>query len=315
MATTDGSKRKYRIVQASGGAAYEGLRDLWCVVFKDVPQSVDAFYDNFGGDIEGWVVEDESGKVCSALTCHYCGQYEGRPVYVSYAICTDEDSRGLGLGGMLTRFIRDEVTAEGGISVLSPAKPSLVEYYSGLGYEPHFMAMERAVMSPDFDLEEFEDCDEFDLDIEGADPTPFRADIDLERLSREKYNIYREAFLAERPHISPSDDMLRMMELESMDGCGMYSVNRGDAICIIKEADAAKVVLTELILNPVLQDLSMDIDAEIAAMTAKHFGAAETVYISPGAGWCQGLVYGLPPKSEEPDEAFYEEPYYGFPIP
>ena len=38
---------------------------------------------------------------------------------------------------------------------------------------------ERAAMSPEFDFEEYDDFDEFDLDIEGADPTPFRAQIDL----------------------------------------------------------------------------------------------------------------------------------------
>jgi hypothetical protein len=172
-------------------------------------------------------------------------------------------------------------------------------------------------MSPEFDLEEFDDFDEFDLVIEGADPTPFRAEIDLQRIPAEKYNLYREAFLAEQPHIEPSAEMLRVIEAETMNGCGLYSVNRGDAICAVRSADPVKVVLTELILNPVLKELSFDIDSEIASMIAKHFGAAETHFITPGPGACQGMIYGLPDEPADQNEEYeyyFEKPFYGFPI-
>lgn len=305
----------FTIVPAGRGSAYEGLRDLWCGVFGDAPEYVDAFYDHFGDDIMGYAMVDETGRVCSALTCHLCGSYRGKPVYVSYAICTREDMRGLGLARELTAFVRDEVSAAGGISLLSPAEPSLVSFYEGLGYEPHFFAGQRAVMSPDFDMEEYDDFDEFDLDIEGADPTPFRAEIDMQVLSREQYNIYREAFLSGQPHIEPDETMLGLIEAETMDGRGLYSINRGDAICAVGSVGPMDVVVTELILNPVLQELSFDIDAEIAGMIAKHFGAAETVYITPGAGACQGMAYGLPAEEyEDENECEYGIPYYGFPI-
>jgi len=300
-----------------GSSEYPGLRALWCEVFDDTPDYVDAFYENFEDDITGYAVIDGSGEVCSALTCHLCGEYEDRPVYVSYAICTRKDKRGQGLAAMLTSFVRDKVIEAGGISIVSPAEPSLISYYAGLGYQPHFFAVERAVMSPEFDLDEYEDFDEFDLDIEGADPTPFRAEIDLRRIPAEKYNIYREAFLSGQPHIEPGTKMLRQIESESMNGCGLYSVNRGDAICAVRSADPVKVVLTELILNPVLKELSFDIDSEIAAMIAKHFGAAETQFITPGPGGCQGLIYGLPDETGEQTEEYEyyrEEPFYGFPI-
>ena len=300
-----------------GTAEYEGLRSLWCEVFSDTPEYVDRFYENFGDDIMGYVVIDETGVVCSALTCHLCGTYANMPVYVSYAICTRKDARGQGLAAMLISFVRDRVTDEGGISILSPAEPSLVSYYAKHGYEPHFFTAERAVMSPEFDFEEYDDFDEFDLDIEGADPTPFRAEIDLQPIPAEKYNIYREAFLAEQPHIEPSDEMLRLIESESMNGEGLYSINRGDAICAISHVDPARVIMTELILNQVLKELSFDIDAEIASMTAKYFGAAETLFVTPGYVRCQGMIYGLPQKAGEPEEEndyYYEKPYYGFPI-
>ena len=265
----------------------------------------------------GYVVTDEKGTVCSALTCHLCGTYGERPVYVSYAVCTREEMRGHGLAAKLISFVRDRVTAAGGISIVSPAEPSLVSYYEGLGYEPHFFVTERAAMSPELDFEEYDDFDEFDLDIEGADPTPFRAQIDLQSIPAEKYNRYREAFLAGQPHIEPSTEMLRLIESESMSGNGLYSVNRGDAICSVSYTDPVKVVLTELILNPVLKELSFDIDSEIASMIARYFGAAETLFITPGQGRCQGLTCGLPQESEEQTdeyEYYYEKPYYGFPI-
>ena len=300
-----------------GSEEYRGLRALWCEVFGDTPAYVDAFYENFGEDIKGYAVTDDSGRICSALTCHLCGTYGARPVYVNYAICTRDDMRGQGLAAGLITFVRDRVTEAGGISVVSPAEPSLVSYYAGIGYEPHFYTLERAAMSPEFDFEEYDDFDEFDLDIEGADPTPFKAEIDMQRIPAEKYGKYREAFLYGQPHIEPSADMLGLIESDSMDGCGLYSVNRGDAICAVSHADPAKLILTELILNPVLKELSFEIDSEIASMIARHFGAAETLFITPGHGRCQGMICGLPSEPEEQyeeDEYYYEKPYYGFPI-
>jgi len=316
----------FRIVPAADGPAYEGLRALWSRTFGDPPSYADAFYANFGDDIKGWAVVDGAGEVCSALTCHLCGEYEGRPVYVSYAVCTREDMRGRGLAAMLTTFVRDEVTAAGGISLVSPAEPSLAAYYEKLGYEPHFFAVERAVMSPEFDPDEFEECDEYDLvfdEIEKGEPGQgggaLRPEIDLQPLSAEQYSIYREAFLDGRPHITPTDAMLRLMESECEGAMGFCSVNRGDAVCMISSADPAKVCLSELILNPVLQELSLDIDSEIASMIASHFDSAETVFTTPGAGAIQGMVCGLPDMTDkEPNEdgssVYAPEPYYGFPI-
>ena len=299
-----------------GTPDYKELRALWCEVFGDTPEYVDDFYESFGDDIRGYAAVDENGEVCSAITCHPCGTYRGRPLYVSYAICTREENRGQGLAAMLISFVRDKVIEAGGISIVSPAEPSLISYYAELGYEPHFFAAERAVMSPEFDLEEYDDFDEFDLDIEGADPTPFRAELDLQRLPAEKYDLYREAFLAGQPHIEPSNEMLRLIESESLDGCSLYSVNRGDAICAVSYMDAAQVIVSELVLNPVLKELSLDIDTEISSMIAKYFGAAETLFVTPGYGRCQGMACGLPVRPGEQNEEYdyYGEPYYGFPI-
>ena len=313
------STDRFKIVCANEGRAYEGLRSLWCEVFGDEPSFVDALYDNFGEDIRGYAVVDPEGRVCSALTCYLCGVFEDQPVYVSYAVCTREDMRGQGLGAKLTGFVRDEVIAAGGISLVSPAEPSLETFYAGLGYESFFMAAERAVMSPEFDDEEYEDFDEFDMDFGDEDGGTFAPELELEQLTAERYNKYREAFLSVRPHIELSKAMLRLAEAETAGGCGFYSINRGDAIIALKESGPAGTVLTELVLNPVLQELSLDIDSEIASMLTGYFGSAETIYRMPGAGRCQSMAAGierLHSRSENEDEEGYEydEPYFGFPV-
>ena len=133
-------------------------------------------------------------------------------------------------------------------AAVSPAEPSLVQYYAKHGYEPHFMAIQRAVMSPDFDEEDFDDYDEFDLDIEGADPTPFRASIDLEPLSPERYNKYREAFLSGRPHIEPSNEMLSLIEAET----GLEGYQIGDTatlsgqLMVIEDLDSTPLLVLDI---------------------------------------------------------------------
>ena len=114
-----------------------------------------------------------------------------------------------------------------------------------------------------------------------------------------------------------SPDMLRLVEDESMDGRSLYSINNGDAVCAVSEAGPAGVVLTELLVSPVLLEISGDIEPEIASMIAKRFDAAETVYRTPGPGRCQSMAYGIKTTVSEQDEAeeyLYDEAYYGFPI-
>ena len=166
------------------------------------------------------------------------------------------------------------------------------------------------------DDEEYEDFDEFDMDFgDEGDSGTFTPEIDIEQLSAERYNKYREAFLSVQPHVELSEKMMRLVEAETAGGCGLYSINRGDAICAVSEAGPARVLLAELVLNPVLKELSLDIDGEIASMLAKKFGAAETIYRMPGAGGCQSMVAGLKREYNEDEESYeYAEPYFGFPV-
>lgn len=285
-----------------GSACFDEMKALWCTTFGDTEEFVEAFYDCFGADIEAYVALDESGSVCSSLTCYKVGNYEGRPVYVSYAVCTREDCRGLGIAGELTEFVRDEVISLGGISIVSPAEESLEGFYEKHGYERMFFTAPRAVIAESFEeeLEEYEFDEEDDFDI-------VRPEADIRKIDAVLYNKYREAYLTGISHIEPSEDLLKAAELASE---GFYAINNGDAICCVAENRRGQLMLSELILSPVLLDLSSEIDSEVAQLLAAHFNAVEVIYSTPGAGKCQSMAAGEIPE----DEDGIVPPYFGFPI-
>ena len=136
---------EFKVEKADTRAKYEGLRDLWVRVFGDEPALVDHVYRVFGADITGYVICNEAGKVVSVLTCYKAGTLMTQEVYVSYAVCTDPEYRGRGLGGQLTEYVKNVVTAgpDGGISLVSPAEESLIAFYKKLGYEETCFASEQ----------------------------------------------------------------------------------------------------------------------------------------------------------------------------
>ena len=304
--------KDFRIEIADTQEKYEGLRALWCEVFNDEPGFVDGMYGAFGADpadgiytseeIGGYAVLDKAGEVVSALTCFLSGEYEGRPVHTSYAICTKQDMRGMGLAGRLVEHARDIVLGAGGISLISPAEPSLEEFYGAHGYEPHFYAIQSHALLDDEEIFEF---DEEDSEYEKLEP-----EFKMAALDAATYNRYREAFLSDRPHVELSDSFMRLIcdESERPDGSsGLFAINGGDAVCALTEHPSGMPMIAELILNPVLAELSMEIDGEIARMIAKRLGMDAMLYRTPGPGACQSMAAGL-------DNCIDCEAYYGFPI-
>lgn len=306
--------RNNKIVEVNNEALYRELRTLWCDVFGDEPSYVDSFYKAFGPEIKGYIAFSPDGTPASALTLYPCGSYKERPVFVSYAICTREDLRGRGIGAELTSYVRDLVTESGSVSIVSPADPGLEDFYAALGYEPFFMVSEQAALSPAFDDEEYEDYGDFeeyevDFGADGGDE-PLIPALDVQRINAGTYNRYREAFLSGRPHIELGSAMLGLIESECE---GLYSINRGDAICAVSETGPFRTVMSEFILNPVLEELSLGIDAEITAMLAGHFGSAEIYYRMPGYGRCQSMAAGIS-DGDAGDEEDGDAAYFGFPI-
>ena len=67
-----------------------------------------------------------------------------------------------------------------------------------------------------------------------------------------------------------------------------------------------RLVAQELLVNPMLMDISAEIDAEIAARLAIHYGLERLNYRTPGYGISQSMY-----AAEEGQEI---TGYFGFPI-
>ncbi len=312
-------KKNYTIEIANTREKYEGLRALWCEVFNDEADFIDSMYENFGADlsagkftsdeIAGYIVRDEEGCTLSALTCYKFGVYAGKPVYVSYAICTSEDARGCGYAGALVSYVRDMVVEGGGISLISPAEDSLVNYYARFGYEPYFYASERVACAEEGEYI----FDEEDAEYEKANPASEPAHI-----GRDEYFGWREKFLEGMPHVLPSENSMKEIEKEAKlpDGrSGLLLIGGGDAICIAYPEQA--LLLTELIVNPALKEMSSEIEEEIALRVAAYFGKSEIKYRTlscklQDGGYCQSMVCGISGAGE--DNNGRPEPFFGFPF-
>lgn len=364
------NEKSFLILEADSPERYEAMRKLWCSVFGDEPEFVDSMFRCFGDEIKGYIVTADDVRALSAMVCYKCGELTisdadleevcGKPVYVSYAVCTDPEFRGLGLGSALTAYVRDMITENGGLSLVSPADESLQGFYAELGYRSFFFASEAIAYADEammgmsgfpedgFEDDFFDGC--FDPDDNSADNTeelwadddagPFEPALDIAELDAATYNRYREAFLIDEPHIVLSSRMIEFARMDSYKGNGLLAVNGGDAICAVSYADGAddgydgrddlerydgcdghydsenmrtkgRLVLTELIVNPVLEEISSEIGSEIAGRLAKHFGAAMVEYREPGMRYCQSMLAG---KLAQTEAGMPKAAYFGFPI-
>ena len=300
-------EHNFSVKTISNKDEYEGLRTLWCEVFSDEPNFVDAMYANFGEDIAGYVAADEEGRICSALTRFKCGTFEGKDVYTSYAICTAKEMRGLGLAGRLVETARDDVLNKGGISLISPAEPSLENFYGTHGYVPFFFADKNLAQ---------EDEEDFIFDAEDEEYEKFEAKTVLKDLKYDEYNEYREHFLEGIPHVKLNEHMMRLVQAESAmpnGESGLLLVNGGDAICAMNAGEDGALEIEELLVNPQLSSISSEIADEMACRIAAHFERTSMKYRVPGGTHCQSMAAGL--TDEMMDKIQSGEPaYYGFPV-
>lgn len=315
--------QEFKICKADTPELYRSLRGLWCEVFGDPPEFVDTIYDIFGSDISGYVMADEEGKVAAAVTCYRCGAYEipaadepdlpemdpQEPLqaYVSYAVCTAPEFRGRGFASELTAYVRDKVLAEGGVSIVSPATEELISFYDALGYRPCFTSSEQAAfadMASGFGEGWEEDEDDFD------DYEPFEPELSVIPADPDTYNKYREAFLAGVPHIVLTNEMLEAVRAESAGGDGLLIINGGDAICVLADDGqmTGEAVALELLVNPMLADISFEIEGEIAARLARGLGVFLLKYRSDGQMKLQSMI-ALPD-----DKVYRDGSYFGFPL-
>lgn len=284
---------------------YAEVISLWHEVFSDDETFIDDFYRLTNATC--YVLEVE-GSIRSCLSLYpagtmaVCDASEGitsKDVFVSYAILTAPDSRGKGYAGTLVTYVRDAVLNRRGLSLICPAEPSLVDFYSQLGYRPHFYSATK--------------CEDTDDSIS----------VHAEPIDFEKYGRYREHFLADQPHISLNRNALEFAEYNSFGEKGLYLINGGDAICVLEDFENGELTITELIIDPMLLSRSSEVDLQIAAGIASQFGADTVRYRKPAEKiftilngnrlpedmYIQGMIAGADDSS---DSQYY--PYYGFPM-
>ena len=263
---------------------YEELKKCWCEVFGDDPDYVDELYYALGAT--GYALSDND-ELHSFLTLFEAGEFEGTPVMVSYGICTWPQSRGKAYASTLVQHVRDEAIAQSAITLISPAEPSLVEFYSGLGYQPSFLAENHEV-----DAAVLEDIS-----------------TNVRVLSAAEYNNKREEFLAGIPHVIFSDEFMNFVRNDSVNAQGTLLINNGDAICTINYGSDDEMGISELIVNPVLASLNSEIAEQIAASIAALFEVDKCYYRTPATGnmsYVQSMTAGRSISSDLP--------YYGFPL-
>lgn len=153
-------KNKYIIRPREAHDASEFI-DLRRKVFGDDKQFIDFFDSCFQDDyLDLVIIEslDDKEVLQAALTQFNMGQLvvpawkqsslDGKQVEISYAICTDKVARGKGYGSHITVYARELAESSRKLSMLSPAEPSLIDFYAPLGYR-EFMYAEQGVVAAD----------------------------------------------------------------------------------------------------------------------------------------------------------------------
>jgi len=300
---------------------YEALRALWCDTFGDGPEFVDAVYEKLGA--EGWFIPGESG-MDSALTLYECGEYDGRKVFVSYAICTAPAARDRGLAGELVKAVRDLVVSgpeksglesnivkAPGLSAVTPAEESLYEFYEKLGYRKYFYE-DRVSFSYDPDW----------LVMDGDGSDDYAPEILMEPVGAAEYNKLREYYLLGVPHIRVRDEIIELSAPDGLDGQNIYKINHGAAICILSEspAEAAGNRAGEIRFEEFIADANLDAGLGVAeALSSRLMIRGSVSYSRPATALhdidCPGVTYPatmIAGNADAYDEGFL--PYYGFPM-
>ena len=279
---------------------YEELRTTWCEVFGDDPIFVDELYYSMAA--QGFVAEDDD-KLHSFLTLFEAGSFRGKPVLVSYGVCTKPESRGKGYARELAYFVKEKVVQTGAISMVCPAEPSLISFYSKIGYRPTFYAKDTEA-----------DTEYMDIPLE----------LQVNMLTASEYNRFREAFLLEVPHVTFNEDFVSFVRNDSVNAQGLLLINDGDAICTLNYGNDEEIGISELIVNPALTSVTSEISEQIAGGLARLFEVRKCYFREPGfivytdqsgdyfsdGTYVQAMSCGA---DVDIDEAALL-PYYGFPI-
>lgn len=321
---------------------------LWSKTFGDSEEEILEFMTAFSGDIKCFTLtaSDNSDDVLSALTLFKMGNLhlpysrKSPEVLVSYAICTDEKCRGKGYGASITNFASDYVTNYynkikkssdecsddcfydcDGISILSPASKSLVNFYKPLGYEPFFFSKYCS-------LKEIND-------------NPM--DLGVSEISQSEYDKKREHYLEPFVHVSLSAKSLIYLSgyskflyfeiaKKGIKGIAVYSESSTEDEILISELLAVRISspsASEICENPSFLEnfhfLSEKENSDIANSITQTLGFKRCEYRTPAYygndfsdDIVQGMVFGnfdfIPNYSDNAENKLSYLPYLGFPF-
>ncbi|WP_456080721.1 hypothetical protein [Mogibacterium diversum] len=172
-------------------------------VFGDDEEFIEFFGNCFRDDyLDFLIVEDQDGSevLQASLTQFDMGKLvvpegkvsdiAGKSIEMSYAICTDPAARGKGYGSHITVYAREIAESSRKLSMLSPAEPSLINFYEPIEYKKFMYAEQGSVMASEH------------VDFEFSH-------LQTKVLTPQEYNNYRETILATRVHIKLSEGALR----------------------------------------------------------------------------------------------------------
>ena len=195
-------KNKYTI-RPREASDFSDFVELRSKVFGDDAEFIEFFDACFRDDyLDFLIIEDQDGNevLQASLTQFDMGRLvvpegkvsdiAGKSIEMSYAICTDPAARGKGYGSHITVYAREIAESSRKLSMLSPAEPSLINFYEPLEYKKFMYAEQGSVLVSehvDFEFSKFQ----------------------IKALTPQEYNNYREAILANRVHIKLSEGALR----------------------------------------------------------------------------------------------------------
>jgi len=122
------------MVKSPTAADIPALRLLFQEAFGDGDEFLDRFFSVAFSAKRCRCIE-ENGDVAAALYWFDC-EYEGKPLAYLYAIATKQSFRGKGLCAALMEDTHRHLKEHGYIgAMLSPAEPSLYDFYARFGYK------------------------------------------------------------------------------------------------------------------------------------------------------------------------------------
>lgn len=231
---------------------------------------------------------------------------DGMNIEISYAICTDKNARGKGYGSYITLYAREVAESSRKLSMLSPAEPSLIDFYEPLNYKK-FMYAEHDIL--DFSKPTI------------AGQLPTESLLNYNRLTAKEYNVYRESILEKRAHVVLSQEALKFVSESSCSGNGLILISENSkplAIAAI-DIDNTEILTVAEILTFSNAGGNYDLALKLCSNLTKAYKKSKCDYMFPADKDSKTkLALGLIAVSAEDLATLYDPdeddfvPYMGF---